>query len=157
MQIGKIAGVVALIAVGVVVGQFVLKPTSAGVTAPTPDLSSSPACNSPELFKKFEELMEVNRSSNLTSLKDALKSEKTPKDIQRIQKTIDYVTKAVLHIQSTTTLGVQGTFMSCTMDYDHGDPENTETWQYLVGRNDAGEIIFNFSVLQNAQPPYIIL
>jgi hypothetical protein len=94
------------------------------------DLTSLPPCNSPWFLKKIQDLAEKTHAAELRAgaISNGL----------------------VLRIQSTTTLGQMGNFNSCSMAYDHGSPDSQATYNYLIGRNDSGDIVWRSS----DQPPF---
>jgi hypothetical protein len=131
MQFVKIGLGAGLLFLGFVIGSWMLRQTPLADASPTvADLTSPPPCNSPQFLQKLQGLAEKTRAEELSE--GAITAD------------------MALHIQSTTTLGQMGNFNSCSMVYDHGRPDNNATYNYLIGRNDAGDIIWRSS----DQPPF---
>lgn len=126
----------------VLAGAAVIAMAGAGyLVLSRPNLS----CNTPALSSEFQKLLEKERAQDLEFYQQLLTKARTDLDTKYANSQIQFITNAVLHIQRTVTLGTEGNFLSCEMTYDHGDPQYSAKFQYLLGKDDAGNVVWRSS------------
>jgi hypothetical protein len=162
MLLGKIAAAVGLL-------------ISVSVPAHADGIASAPlACNAPELKAEF-----LSRfTANLTKLRDSVKESITHPSVEPLhgrprrdnygrpvtdeqakQEQVEAFTRYLhqfdgfeLKILSTTTLGTRGNFLACEMTYDNGDGMGSRTYDFLLIKDDDGNLTWRSS----APAPYEI-
>jgi hypothetical protein len=92
---------------------------------------SSLACNSPDLFKEFQRKFD-ERVANLKKTTGG-----SPDYFKKLER-------YALHIERTETLGQVGNSLSCSMDYTVAEGSDPETFKFLLGRDDDGQLVWHF-------------
>ncbi len=118
---------------------------------------SSLACNSPNLFKEFQNKFDAKIAYAKTHINekpilfgdpcidkryDLGEKNRCEENIR--QKYRDSLDRASLHIERTETLGKVGNSLSCSMDYTLEQGGDPETFKFLLGRDDDGHLVWHY-------------
>lgn len=103
---------------------------------------SSLACNSPDLFKEFQRKFDERVA--------------TIKRIRPGQDSLKWLERYALHIERTETLGQVGNSLSCSMDFTYVEGGDTETFKFLLGRDDDGHLVWHYDpwIIAPYERPY---